>query len=82
MHEEKPLFDTSPSKFKQEFFVPLEIKEFVAHVSSDPDKDLFGAPKTRAAPSGFVSMDMENTIPNPKKMNLKDREALEVPRKL
>ena len=49
-----------------------------AIVTAEADKDLFGAPKTRAAPAGFCDVDLSKTVPNPKKMSKKEREELEV----
>lgn len=78
-HVERPFYLQRESKFKQEFHVewtPVAGDDGTI-TSAEVDRDIFGAPKTRAAPAGFVAVRDEENIPNPKKMSTREREALE-----
>ena len=79
-HVERPPWDQQKPKYSEQFYVSLgpSVDDTPIPVTAEPDKDLFGAPKTRAAPAGFCGVDLDKVIPNPKKMSKRDREELEV----
>lgn len=52
--------------------------ETVPQQSQEPDRDVFGAPKTRAAPAGFIPIDPSEKTLNPKKMSTTERMLYEV----
>ena len=77
IHIERPPHSKDKRRFKEEYYVILD-SEKMSKIKVNEDQDLFGAQKTRAAPAGFVSLDMSSIVKNPKKMTPWDRKALEV----
>jgi len=78
-HVERPQYLNKKPKYQEEHYVKLgpSLDDEPIKVTAEADKDLFGAPKTRAAPAGFCDVDLSKTVPNPKKMSKKEREELE-----
>lgn len=73
-HIEKPAYSRYDLPYKQEMLVQWRpsLEDDGTQTSTELDRDIFGAAKTRAAPAGFVAVD--EALPNPKKMTTKERE--------
>ena len=77
-HVDKPTYVQRNLGYKEEIFVPWLPSGEMAPVTSEPDRDVFDAPMTRANPAGFVNLDGSAMVPNPNKMSRKERQQFEV----